>query len=194
MSLEQKVYSVLLVSSAAQFTSSLKSLLPSSDYFPVHTVKNIAAAGRSFSARSYDFVIINSPLPDDAGIDFAVDTAASKSSVVLLVVQNEILDEVYDTVAANGVFSLGKPLSGETLETALRWMRVVRERFRTAEQKTASIEAKMEEIRLINRAKWVLIRELEMDEPQAHRYIEKQAMDRCISKREVAEILIKTYS
>jgi len=33
-----------------------------------------------------------------------------------------------------------------------------------------------------------------LDEPEAHRYIEKQAMDRCISKRIVAEEIIKTYS
>ena len=52
----------------------------------------------------------------------------------------------------------------------------------------------MNEIRLINRAKWLLISEVKMDEPAAHRYIEKQAMDRCISKREVAEDIIKTYS
>ncbi|MBP5238504.1 MAG: ANTAR domain-containing protein, partial [Clostridia bacterium] len=30
-------------------------------------------------------------------------------------------------------------------------------------------------------------------EPDAHRYIEKQAMDRCISKQSVAEEIIKTY-
>ena len=56
------------------------------------------------------------------------------------------------------------------------------------------IEEKMEEIRVVNRAKWILIRELKLDEPEAHRYIEKQAMDRCISKRIVAEEIIKTYS
>lgn len=33
-----------------------------------------------------------------------------------------------------------------------------------------------------------------MEEPDAHRYIEKQAMDRCISKREVAQERIKTYA
>ena len=35
---------------------------------------------------------------------------------------------------------------------------------------------------------------LKMTEPDAHRYIEKQAMDRCISKREVAEEIMKTYT
>ena len=51
----------------------------------------------------------------------------------------------------------------------------------------------MNEIRLVNRAKWLLISELKMTESDAHRYIEKQAMDLRISKREVAENVIRTY-
>ena len=35
---------------------------------------------------------------------------------------------------------------------------------------------------------------LKMDEQGAHRHIEKQAMDRCVSKKVVAEEIIKTYS
>ena len=52
----------------------------------------------------------------------------------------------------------------------------------------------MAEIRLVNKAKWLLISELKMSEPDAHRYIEKQAMDRCIAKRAIAEEIIKLYS
>ena len=70
---------------------------------------------------------------------------------------------------------------------ALGWMQSARERLRKLEQKTLSVEEKMEEIRIVNRAKWLLISQLSMDEPRAHRYIEKQAMDRCVPKREVAE-------
>ena len=55
-------------------------------------------------------------------------------------------------------------------------------------------EEKMAEIRLVNKAKWILISELSMSEPEAHRYIEKQAMDRCVSKRTIAEEIIKTYT
>ncbi|MBQ6036394.1 MAG: ANTAR domain-containing protein, partial [Lachnospiraceae bacterium] len=62
------------------------------------------------------------------------------------------------------------------------------------EQKTLSVEEKMAEIRIVNRAKWILISELKMDEPQAHRYIEKQAMDRCVSRRIIAEEIIKLYT
>lgn len=73
-------------------------------------------------------------------------------------------------------------------------MESARERLRHLEKKSLSIDEKMIEIRLVNKAKWLLISELSMSEPDAHRYIEKQAMDRCITKRTIAEEIIKTYS
>ena len=51
----------------------------------------------------------------------------------------------------------------------------------------------MNEVRIINRAKCCLIEYLKMTEPQAHRYIEKQAMDLRQTKREIAESILKTY-
>ena len=53
-----------------------------------------------------------------------------------------------------------------------------------------SLEEKMEEIRLVNRAKWLLIERRGMDEPTAHRYIEKLAMDRCVTRRVIAEAIL----
>ena len=51
----------------------------------------------------------------------------------------------------------------------------------------------MEEIRLVDRAKCALIQYLSLTEPMAHRYIEKEAMDRRVSRREVAEGILRTY-
>ena len=102
--------------------------------------------------------------------------------------------EIYDKVAEHGVFVLPKPTSKPIIITALSWLSSAREKLRKTEKKTLSIEEKMEEIRIVNRAKWLLISELKMDEQGAHRYIEKQAMDRCVSKKVVAEEIIKTYS
>ena len=51
----------------------------------------------------------------------------------------------------------------------------------------------MEEIRLVNRAKWRLIEVLKMTEAQAHRYIEKQAMDRCVNRRTIASEILAAY-
>ena len=194
MSLKERVYSVLIVSAAESFNDALSALLPNSKYSPTHFVSNISAAKRALAERAFDFVIINSPLPDDIGTRFAIDTGSSKETVVLLMVRAELQAEIYDKVAEHGVFVLPKPTSKPIIITALSWLSSAREKLRKTEKKTLSIEEKMEEIRIVNRAKWILIRELKLDEPEAHRYIEKQAMDRCISKRIVAEEIIKTYS
>ena len=194
MSLKERVYSVLIVSAAESFNDTLSALLPSSKYSPTHFVSNISAAKRVLAERAFDFLIINSPLPDDVGTRFAIDTANSEESVVLLMVRTELQEEIYDKVAEHGVFVLSKPTSKPTMMTALSWLSSAREKLRKTEKKTLSIEEKMEEIRIVNRAKWLLIGELKLDEPEAHRFIEKQAMDRCVSKRVVAEEIIKTYS
>lgn len=193
MSLKERCYSVLVISAAEKLNIALSDLLPESHYHPVHVVSSISEGKRLWSERSFDFVIINSPLPDDDGVGFAIDLGNSKGTVVLLCVRAELFDDIREIVSEHGVFSLSKPLSRPILALAFEWMASARERLRQSEKKTLSVEEKMEEIRIVNRAKWLLISELKMDEPQAHRYIEKQAMDRCISKKEVAEEIIKTY-
>lgn len=194
MSLKERIYSVLLVSAAENFNVSLTDMLPDSKYHPVRIVKDISSAKRATAEISFDFVIVNSPLPDDTGTRFAIDICSSKSSVVMLLARNEIHDEIHDKVAEYGVYTLPKPTTKPIVSQALSWLESARERLRRFEDKTLSIEEKMEEIRIVNRAKWLLISELNMTESDAHRYIEKQAMDRCISKREIAEDIIRTYS
>ena len=194
MGLEERKYSVLIVSAGEKFNSALSSIMPEASYYPTRFVSNVSAARREWIERSYDFVIINSPLKDDMGLEFAIDTVANKGVVVLLIVPADIQPSISDRVSPHGVYTLAKPLSRPSLMTAFEWMVSTKERLRRLEKKTLSLEDKMNEIRIVNRAKWLLISELRMDEPHAHRYIEKQAMDQCISKREVAEQIIKTYS
>lgn len=193
MSLKERIYSVLVVSAAESFNTALSALLPESRYDPVRIVSHISAAKRAWSDSFYDFVIINSPLPDDPGIRFSIDIALSQGAIPLLLSGNELYDDVFDKVAKHGVFTLAKPISRSILTLTLDFMTSARERLRASEKKVLSVEEKMEEIRLVNRAKWILISELKMDEPGAHRYMEKQAMDRCVSKKTVAEEIINTY-
>ena len=92
------------------------------------------------------------------------------------------------------VFTLPKPTTKTMIAQTLGWLASVRERLRNLEKKTLSVEERMEEIRIVNRAKLLLVSELHMTEPEAHRYIEKQAMDTCVLKQVIAERIIKTYS
>ena len=194
MVFSEQTYSVLVVSSAQKFNESLTPMLPGSDFYPVNFASNIAAARRELLSRNFDYVIINAPLPDDFGTRFAIDACGKAGTVVLLLVRSDVYEEINAKVTPQGVFTLPKPTSLQTLQQALKWMASARERLRRLEQKATTIEQKMEEIRLINRAKWILIEQLKMTEADAHHHIEKQAMDRCVSKREIALGIIKTYA
>ena len=194
MSVSERTYSILIVSASKNFSDALRSILSLDRFDPIRITANAGSARRELSERSYDLILINSPLPDETGTRFAIDTSDESAAAVLLCVPSEIHDEIFEKAAERGVFTLPKPLSRNALILALNWMISARERLRRTEKKTLSIEEKMEEIRLVNRAKWLLISELKMDEPGAHRYIEKQAMDRCLSKGEIARGIIRTYA
>ncbi|MBO7356632.1 MAG: ANTAR domain-containing protein, partial [Lachnospiraceae bacterium] len=86
-----------------------------------------------------------------------------------------------------------RPLEEDRIGELIGVMCSFRERLKKVRKKTMSLEDKMEEIRLVNRAKWALIKACHMTEEDAHRYIQKQAMDMCLSKKETAENILKTY-
>lgn len=194
MVFSDQTYSVLVVSCASKFNDALAQMLPAADCYPICFVSNVAAARREMLNRAFDFVIINAPLSDDDGTRFAVDAVSRAGTVVLLLVHEDLYEQVNSKVIPLGVFTLQKPVSTQILRQGLRWLASARERLRSLEKKATTIEEKMEEIRLVNRAKWILIEHLKMTESDAHRHIEKQAMDRCVSKKDIALAIIRTYT
>lgn len=193
MPFKEHIYSVLIVSAAEKFNHSLRALFPEKDYHPVHFVSSVGEAQRSIVERPYDLILINAPLPDDFGRKLAIDVCTDRGSVAMLLVKSDIYAEIYDKVVDYGVLTMPKPTTVPIITQSLDYMRATRERLRRLEKKTVSLEDKMAEIRIVNRAKWALIESCKMTEADAHRYIEKQAMDRCVTRREIAESILQTY-
>ena len=192
MELERR-YSVLAVSASLKFVETLRTLLPEGRYGPVTVLHDAAAARRALAENSYDLVLINTPLPDEFGTRLALDACESSSAGVLLLVKAEHCPDIEAQVSAHGVLTLAKPTSAQLFAQTLRLLCITRERLRGMEKKAVTLQEKMEEIRLVNRATWLLIEELKMTEQEAHRYIEKRAMDRCVTRRAVAEQILSTY-
>ena len=108
-------------------------------------------------------------------------------------VKAEHYPDINGRVSPFGVLALPKPTTSQAVSQSLQLLCGTRERLRRMEQKTASIEEKMEEIRIINRAKLLLMEQLKMTEKEAHRFIEKQAMDRCVTRITIAQSILSTY-
>lgn len=190
-------YSLLLVSASKSWNEWFLSLSAAgrdlTEAFPVTATSSINAARRALAERRYDLIVINAPLPDGFGARLAVDACLHSESGVMLLVSCEFYEEICAKTLTSGVIVTEKPTDARTLEQSLRTLCAVRERLRMSEKKRASVEEKIEEIRLVNRAKWRLIERLGMTEADAHRYIEKQAMNQRVSRRKVAESILMTY-
>lgn len=194
MNLKKSAYSILIVSTTDSFTSAFTDLFPKSKHSSTHTVNSISAAKQMIAEKSFDFVIINSPLPDDSGVHFAIDICTTEHTIVLILMKEDLYKIMRDKLVPYGIFTLPKPIPRATLFQAFHCMESARERLRYLEEKSLSMEEKLLELRLVNRAKWILIHKQQMQEPEAHRYIEKQAMDCCLSKKHIAETIIKNYA
>lgn len=184
--------SILVVSGTDKLEQSLSALLPCAE-FTLYTAGSCAQARSALLNSAYDIIVINAPLSDDYGIELALDLVQRSVSGIILLAQSALFPDVCDKLEPYGVMTLEKPTPRVIMYAALRMSAAVSARLRRAEEKQRALSEKMEEIRIVNRAKWALIKYLKMDETQAHRHIEKMAMDRRISKREMAEKIISNY-
>lgn len=188
-------YSLLLVSASRAFNELVLSLLSVRGLAasPPTVVRSINAARRTLAERPFDLILINAPLPDGFGTRLAMDACMKSEAGVMLFVSCEFYEEICAKTRSSGVMIAEKPMDAQSLERNVHNLCAVRERLRRMEEKRVSVEEKIEEIRLVNRAKWRLIERLGMKEADAHRYIEKQAMNQRISRRKVAESVLQTY-
>ena len=186
-----RTYSVLSVAAAEKFHTSLRELLPNGRYDPVHAVYDASEARRRMLETAYDVILISAPLPDEFGARLAQHAAEHTGAGVLMMVKSEYYSDVSEQLTPCGVLTLQKPTSPQMMLQCMELLCATRERLRRMEQKSASIEDKMAEIRLVNRAKWVLIEKRGLTEQEAHRFIEKAAMDRCVPKRVIAEEILR---
>ena len=138
----------------------------------------------------YGLVLVNTPLPDEFGHELAQTAAHDTLAGVILLARAEIADSVAERVEDDGVLVVPKPLSRVVFTQALRLTRAARRRLTGLQTENRRLQQRIEDIRAVDRAKCLLIECCAMTEPEAHAYIEQQAMKRRVTKREIAEAII----
>lgn len=184
---------VMIVSESKSFHENISSILPKSEFFPVFHAYSGGEARRLLLELPTDILIVDSPLPDEHGAMFA-ESFADMNIGILLLVKSELYDETASKTEESGIVTLPKPNSPELFFAAIRMLAALSFRLQKMETKNRTLQEKMQDIRTVNRAKWLLIEKLKMSESDAHRHIEKLAMDSRLSKREAAEEIIDRYS
>lgn len=185
---DDTVHSALIVSASEQFETLIKRSLM--DVITVESRKSGAMARRYVLERYYDLVIINAPLPDESGEELALDIVEQCDASVLMVVPQDIFEDVLERVTEQGIMVMPKPSPKGRIDKSVRFLVATQNKLHKLEAKVAKAEEKLEEMRVVNKAKLVLINKKKMSEDEAHRYIGKLAMDNGISRGRAAERIL----
>lgn len=184
--------SILIASGSEKGLEYFKELAEGRFAHVVYAQSAAEAAGH-VARMPFDVIIINAPLSDELGDRFAVRCTENSYAGVLLFIRAEQMDKISSAVEETGVLVLTKPCGKTAILSAVRLACSVGRRLFAAQSTADTLKSKMDEMKTVNRAKWLLIGKLGMSEADAHRYIEKLAMDTRQTRREIADGIIKTY-
>lgn len=187
------LYHILIISGTQKSADAVAGLLDSMVSCSCETVVGGAPARRRLMESDVDMIIVNTPLGDEYGHELALYIAQKMAAGVILLVKNEQYEEVSARLEDDGVVTVAKPLSKPLFYQAIKLVIAGGSLCRRLEDENRKLRQKLKELTAISRAKCALIEFAHMTEEQAHRYIEKQAMDGRCTRGEVAEQILQTY-
>lgn len=172
----------ILVSESSGLGKSLPYRLPSS--FPAQIQSAMTGEIRTLAVeRPVDGLILGA-----GELGTALEIAERGYTAVLILAKEKTVG-LWESCIRSGVMVCVE----EELSTVLPCFLAVCTRLRSLCTETVSLKRKLDDTRIVTRAKLLLMARLKMSEKEAHRYIEKAAMDTCCKRREVAERIIRTY-
>ena len=185
--------SVLIASNNTGTVQIISALLQSQHFSRIAAAKSGAQARRYIAQSDFDLVIIDTPLSDEFGTELSIHIAEHSSAGIMLIAdESRLFDKSSDAEDA-GVFVLPKPISSDFFFRSAKLLDASRRRSLFIEDQNKKLKQQIQEIRVIDRAKLVLVQVLRMTEAQAHRYILKQSMDLRQSRLQTAENILRTY-
>ena len=151
--------------------------------------RGVSGAGTQSPA---DLLIAVMPLSDGTGVEGIIDVAQRHPQLMtILLVRQEAYEQVSYQCRNQQVFVIAMPFKRQVLAEAASFMLRLRAVMDDKDKELARLRKNLSEIRVITRAKLYLIQTRGMTEEEAHYYLEKEAMDRSLTKKEVAEEILR---
>ncbi len=181
---------ILAVSSTEKSREMLKTLLEEGGV-SVSLSPSAAAARRKILDEEWDVIVINYPLQDESGLELAHMAAEETEAAVIVLMRQEAVHQLSGRLAEDGILPVEKPVLRQALISALSLSGYVREIRAAGERKVRDLERRIEELRTVSKAKCALALKKGMEEEEAHKFIERTAMDRRISLRDAALFILR---
>ncbi len=181
---------VLIAEDEALIRLDLKEMLQEEGYDVVGEAGDGETAVKLAEELRPDLVILDVKMPVLDGISAAERIATDRIAPVLMLTafsQRELVERARE---AGAMAYLVKPFTKSDLVPAIEMAASRYDEIVQLEHEVADLEDRLESRKLVDRAKGILQTKFGMDEPDAFRWIQKAAMDKRTSMREVARVVI----
>ncbi|MDF2987125.1 MAG: response regulator with putative antiterminator output domain [Eubacterium sp.] len=184
---------ILIVCSKPELIKELRTLMLQQGYTAAEYSVSANEARRKLDFFEPELILINAPLQDELGIDLVLDIADKTDAGIIILAKHEHLEEMQYKLEKVGALILPKPINKTTLLQTARFAAQSRKSLKGLKLQNDDLEKRINDRKVIEKAKWILVDKMNMTEPQAHRYIQKRAMDTRISQIKVAEEIISSF-
>lgn len=183
---------ILIAGKTEETCDSIAQLLLELDCDNISTFTS-GAIIRGVDISKFDSVIISTPLSDEFGLDLVADISKDAKNGIVVLAKREIADEVQKKIRFTGAFVLPRPFNKALLVQTIKLAEIAHIGMAKLEEENRQLSQQLSDMKIVNRAKSMLMQYLNLTEEQAHRHIQKQAMDLRKTQRAVAEDILKTY-
>ena len=184
---------ILIVSSSVKFYASAQKLITEKTGCETELAATATDAKRMLLTSVYPLVIINTPLSDGFGTELAAYAVTELPVNVLLFTSAELFERVKEKTEKLGIVTLARSSPAAAVELTVSTLITSSRKLRAYSTENDKLKDEVETVRLTGRAKLLLMQRYGMTEAQAHKYIEHRAMDAGLTKKTIAENIIKSY-
>lgn len=183
----------LIVSAGASSNEYISARLTELGYSRPLIVPSGAEARRRMLESDFELIVVNAPLPDEFGHELCADAVEKTDAGVVLLVKAAAAEQLLTPMSEQGVLLVSKPFSNTLFLQAIHMAAASNHRLQYLRQENNRMQEKLAQVRLVSRAKCCLVEQEKMTEVEAHRYIEKRAMDTRRDRTEVAQEILDSY-
>ncbi|MFI6484363.1 ANTAR domain-containing response regulator [Nonomuraea sp. NPDC050663] len=181
---------VVIAEDEALIRLDLKEMLQEEDYVVVGEAGDGESAIKLATELRPDLVILDVKMPILDGISAAERIVADRIAPCLILTAFSQRDLVERARDAGAMAYLVKPFTKADLVPAIEMAVSRHEEMVALAQEVSSLSGQLETRKLVERAKGLLMAKHGWSEPQSFRWIQKASMDRRLSMKEVAQLVI----
>ena len=188
MNNQDKMVRILVAEDETIIRLDLVEMLTEAGYEVIAQAENGAVAVELAKQHKPDLAILDVKMPEMDGIT-AAEQIILLAPVLMLTAfsQRELVERARDA----GVMAyVVKPFSINDLVPAIEIAISRHKQMKSLESEVADIYERLETRKVIDRAKGILMKAMNLSEPESFSWIQKTAMDRRISMKEVANAII----